>query len=278
MNQRYIDFVPTAKKSAAEPAPKPVEKPVETPAPKPAVSSVFVRRTVIKKQVLAPKPAPKPVAKPVAAPAPKPVAKPAPKEDTFAPARTFAPGREPFYGVVEDYQPAVTDNSRNYFNAFNGTQVEKRPLSRVNPAPKEESNNPAVVAENTELAEAKAKKIKSPLFGRKATKAAKVEEKATAKEVKTPEKPAAAPEKIEALKTPKPSPFIKSAQVEKRPLSKNVYHKPAAVPAQTEPTGPVTIIDKPERDAHVGLVIAIILTIVLGAAVGTAAFLLLPKK
>lgn len=272
MNQRYIDFVPTAKGSNN--VPKPVEKPV--------VSSVFVRRTVVK-QVVAPKPAEKPVVKPVEKPSPKPVEKPTPKpaEEPLAPAaRTFAPGREPFYGVIEDYQPAVTSNTaNNYFAAFNGAKVEKRPLSHVKQAEAKVNDNPAVVAENDELAKAKAKKIRSPLFGmsRKSAKAEKA-----AKSAESLDKPAVKPVKeqvgIETMKTPKPSPFIKSAQVEKRPLSKNVYQKPAPKPAVTEPSGPVTIIDKPERDAHIGLVIAIVLTIVLGAAVGTFAFLLLPKK
>ena len=44
-----------------------------------------------------------------------------------------------------------------------------------------------------------------------------------------------------------------------------------------EPKGPVTIITKPEKDAHVSMVVAVILTIILGAAAGTVAFLLLPK-
>ena len=39
----------------------------------------------------------------------------------------------------------------------------------------------------------------------------------------------------------------------------------------------VTIISKPEKDTKVGRVVAIILAIILGAAAGTVAFLLLPK-
>ena len=72
------------------------------------------------------------------------------------------------------------------------------------------------------------------------------------------------------------SPFINQAKVEKRPLSKNVYKK--NIKATEEPkTGPVTIISKPEKDKHAGLIAAIIITIILGAAAGTVAFLLLPK-
>ena len=72
------------------------------------------------------------------------------------------------------------------------------------------------------------------------------------------------------------NPFINQNKVEKRPLSKNVYQKKIVVPNE-EPKGPVTIISKPEKDAHVSLIVAVILTIILGAAAGTVAFLLLPK-
>ena len=89
-------------------------------------------------------------------------------------------------------------------------------------------------------------------------------------------KPVAKPvEKVEEYKTPK-SPFINQDKVAKRPLSKNVYRKEVATPEEI-PQGPVTIITKPEKDAHVSMVVTIILTIILGAAAGTVAFLLLPK-
>lgn len=72
------------------------------------------------------------------------------------------------------------------------------------------------------------------------------------------------------------TPFINQEKVVKRPLSKNVYAKRVTVPKE-EPKGPITIITKPEKDAHVSLIVAVILTIILGAAAGTVAFLLLPK-
>lgn len=75
-------------------------------------------------------------------------------------------------------------------------------------------------------------------------------------------------------RTPKTR-FINQDKVKKRPLSKNVYKK--EVKPVKESTAPVTIITKPEKDAKVSLVITIILTIILGAAAGTVAFLLLPK-
>ena len=49
------------------------------------------------------------------------------------------------------------------------------------------------------------------------------------------------------------------------------------VPPEEKPTGPVTIISKPEKESKVSLVVTIIITIILGAAAGTVAFLLLPK-
>ena len=73
------------------------------------------------------------------------------------------------------------------------------------------------------------------------------------------------------------SPFINRVAVAKRPLSKNVYQKKTEKAVTEKPKGPVTIIAKPEKDAHVSVVVTIILTIILGAAAGTVAFLLLPK-
>ena len=77
------------------------------------------------------------------------------------------------------------------------------------------------------------------------------------------------------FKMPKPK-FINQDKIIKRPLSKNVYRKKVVAPKE-EPKGPVTIITKPESQAHVSLIITVILTIILGAAAGTVAFLLLPK-
>ena len=72
------------------------------------------------------------------------------------------------------------------------------------------------------------------------------------------------------------NPFINTAKVVKRPLSKNIYRREVKTPAE-QPKGPVTIISKSDKGAHVSLIVTIILTIVLGAAAGTVAFLLLPK-
>ena len=72
------------------------------------------------------------------------------------------------------------------------------------------------------------------------------------------------------------SQLVQQGKANKRPLSvKNVYPEKKA--KKEEPKGPVTIITKPEKQAHAGMIIAIILTIILGAAAGTVAFLLLPE-
>ena len=78
---------------------------------------------------------------------------------------------------------------------------------------------------------------------------------------------------------PKPQ-FINQEKIVKRPLSKNVYPKKSVEAKETaikEAKEPVAIIAKPEKQAHAGLIVTIILTIILGAAAGTVAFLLLPK-
>lgn len=72
------------------------------------------------------------------------------------------------------------------------------------------------------------------------------------------------------------SPFINQGSVAKRPLSKNVYQKKVQ-PTKEGNQGPVAIISRPEKDSKAGVVVGIILTIILGAAAGTIAFLLLPK-
>lgn len=81
------------------------------------------------------------------------------------------------------------------------------------------------------------------------------------------------------------SPFMTSVNVEKRPLSpfvpkatdrpnKNVYSRPET-PAKT-PSQPVEIVDNARKKSNLGLAIAIIITIILGAIAGAAAYLFLP--
>lgn len=158
---------------------------------------------------------------------------------------TFSLKKEPRYGVVEEFRPK-----------FVKTEVEKRPLSQGH-----------FVGKKSELAEAKAKKI-----GLK--RVANSVEKPVEKSDKI-EKASKLVEDDTKMKVPK-SPFINQVKVAKRPLSKNVYER-TVKPTEEVPTGPVTIISKPEKDTKMSLVLTIILTIILGAAAGTVAFLLLPK-
>lgn len=156
----------------------------------------------------------------------------------------FAGEKKPQLGAVENL------NTR-----FVRSDVPKRPLSRTT----------HFTTGKTGIAAAKAQKI--GLRG--------------STSVKPVEKP------VEKSKTKKSSkgtyqapkvPFVNQEKVSKRPLSaKNVYPKKKIEVKTEEPKGPVTIIEKPEKQAHAGMIITIILTIILGAAAGTVAFLLLPK-
>ncbi|MBQ8985019.1 hypothetical protein IJ076_00445 [Candidatus Saccharibacteria bacterium] len=71
--------------------------------------------------------------------------------------------------------------------------------------------------------------------------------------------------------------FINTDKIVKRPLSRSVAPKKPVVVPEKEISDPARIIAKPEKDSKAGLIIAVILTIILGAAAGTVAFLLLPK-
>lgn len=169
-------------------------------------------------------------------------------EDAKVAARRKAQA-EPKYGVVEDLRPT-----------FVNTNVEKSPLGKTT------SDD----ARKKELAEIKSQKIVKRPLARKSP--AKVAKKSVAKEAAPVVKPAE--EKKETLAIPK-NRFVKT-KVEKRPLSKNVYKKEIVAPKE-ELTGPITIISKPDGSSHVGLIVTVVITIILGAAAGTVAFLLLPK-
>lgn len=148
---------------------------------------------------------------------------------------------EPEFGVIEDL------NSR-----FVGNSVEKRPLNE-----KKEVVKTAKVAKSKRLIGRRNKRedgsLKEPTI--------------VAKEASVP--------RAQTYKMPK-SPFINQEKVSKRPLSRNAYQKEIVAPKE-EKEGPITIIAKPNKDKHAGLIITIIITIILGAAAGTVAFLLLPK-
>ncbi len=167
----------------------------------------------------------------------------------------FSDEKVPKLGMIEDLTPK-----------FVKTDVPKRPLSS------RPTGGSHFRAEKTGVAAIKAQKI-----GNRANmkNSVKTEVKPVEKSVENSKKSVA----TKSTYQPPKNPFINQGTIEKRPLSKNVYTKKASIPKEilNEPQGPVTIISKPEKDAHVGLIVAIILTIILGAAAGTVAFLLLPK-
>lgn len=147
----------------------------------------------------------------------------------------------------------------NYSGRFVKAETPKRPIG-----------------EDKEVTAAKARKItasKMPVMGKKPVATAKPVAKPAVKATPVP-KPVEKKE-TETLRVPKTT-FVNTEKVTKRPLSKNVYQKKIVAPEENT-SGPVTIIDKPEKDSRIGLVVTIIITIILGAAAGTVAFLLLPK-
>lgn len=150
--------------------------------------------------------------------------------------------KKPVLGVVEDL------NSH-----FVEANVPKRPLSE----------KPIVAVKATE---AKQQKVKAKVLGPATKSVAKP----------TTVKPVKKPAENSTYKPPK-TPFINQNKVVKRPLSGNIYKKQITEAVKEEPKGPVTIIAKPEKDRHIGIIVTIIITIILGAATGTVAFLLLPK-
>ena len=238
MNKRYIDFVP-AKKASGKPNGQAVRVKVAQPR------AAMVTRTTVTKTVVAGAVAESAPVKPVAREvAPRRVAQSVPQMTEPA-IHKMPTEKKPVLGVVEDL------NSH-----FVETNVPKRPLSE----------KPVVRAKATE---AKQQKVKARVL----RPAAKPKAKPVAKP--TPVKPVEKPVENSTYKPPK-SPFINQVNVAKRPLSKNVYQKKVE-PTKEPKAGPVAIISKPEKDSRAGLVVGIILTIILGAAAGTIAFLLLPK-
>lgn len=288
MNKRYIDFVPAKKKGgqAAQPAKQATKQPVKQPARK--VQSQPVKRTVSQPMR---QPASQPVRR-VASQSVRPTggqnarpAAPVRRANTqtrtvraevprasatrVATTRTVTTSRavemngampRAAMSSAKLKEASALDEIENLNKRFVETNVPKRSLGNRN---------------DEELLRAKAKRIKAgnamrPMGGVNATN-----------RVKPVEKPVEKPTKAGAsgaFKTPA-TPFINSEKVVKRPLSKNVYQKQSEKKSvkTVEPKGPVTIIAKPEKDAHVSIVVTIIITIILGAAAGTVAFLLLPK-
>lgn len=174
--------------------------------------------------------------------------------------------RRPKYGEIEDFS-----------EKFVKTDVEKRPLGGKNSA-----------------SSAKAKKLVKSSFIEKTKEAAEkvIRGKAGKAPKSTPDEGEDADKIIESaaksakkvddkLRLPRPQ-FVNTDKITKRPLSRtsralSTTRVKKAPEPEKETTGVVTIINKPEQDSRVGLIVTIIITIILGAAAGTVAFLLLPK-
>lgn len=156
----------------------------------------------------------------------------------------------PKLGVIEDFS-----------DKFVESEVAKRPLGLTDEMAKDGAKL------------AKSKKIPKISLSRKsrAAKSAEMSDKVLKEAMEE-----AANLNAKRMKIPE-RPFVNTDKVDKRPLSKNVYQPRKVVTPVEEPKGPVTIIEKPEKDSRISLIVTVIITIILGAAAGTVAFLLLPK-
>ena len=169
-------------------------------------------------------------------------------------AANFAIREDAKLGEIEDLSPK-----------FVKMDVPKRPLG--DGTEQKEKNKKAQPTAKEEAAAVKSKKLIGRFRNKSAAKTAAKTAVKTEKETKA---------KKETFVAPKPT-FINQDKVAKRPLSKNVYQKNIVATDEKTNKGPVAIIAKPEKESKAGLVVAIILTIILGAVAGTVAFLLLPK-
>ena len=192
-------------------------------------------------------------------------------EEELPNAKTFETQSSAAFGVFEDYVP-IDSRKAGYYAA----NFEKRPLSEPARSSKAASSAAAPVADtaasatadaSAEVKAAKAEKI----LKRPDLKSSLRSEKGTEEGKSSEEK--AKPEPKSIIQTPR---FINTRNIEKRPLSKTNYQARAEAPKNVL-SDPVTIVDRPEKESRIGLILTIIFTIVLGAAVGTIAFLLMPK-
>ncbi len=242
MNRKYIDFVPTKKNVVPGGNSVPGRVARETRVVQ--RTRVVYREVPREPEVIAEK-------RPVVQAPPRVVQAARPSVS----ASGFSIKNEPRLGVIEDLQPK-----------FIKTEVEKRPLSDGR------------LVDRPGIAEAKAKKVG---LRRRMRPVEKPVENSGDNSVEKTVESLKIEQKKQVYQMPK-NPFINQDKVEKRPLSKNVYYRsgtPAhnVVQAKEEPKGTVAIIEKPKKEAHTSLIVTIIITIILGAAAGTIAFLLLPK-
>ena len=196
-------------------------------------------------------------------------------EEELPNAKTFETQSSAAFGVFEDYVP-IDSRKAGYYAA----KYKKRPLSEPARSSKAASNNdtapvadsatPVSDASEAELKAAKAEKI----LKRPDLKAGLRSEKGISDSVDTKSSDEKAKSELKStIQTPR---FINTHNIEKRPLSKTNYQARAEAPKNVL-SDPVTIVDRPENESRLGLILTIIFTIILGAAVGTIAFLLMPK-
>ncbi len=247
MNKRYIDFVPsrsrgTAKRGQAAPRVAHVEMPNKTS------SQRAVHRNAVK-----------PVARSVVSRT-MPAIATRPQRSLNKISTTKTVNRTATKTITKPVQKITSRASGSTSKTTVGPMLGVVEDLGARGAAVSTSTQKATQTKVASVAEAKAKKVKASGLRSVETR---------------PEAKATKPTTKSTYNTPK-SPFINQSKIEKRPLSKNVYQKKLVVPKE-EPKGPVTIITKPEKDSHVGIIVTIIMTIILGATAGTVAFLLLPK-
>lgn len=271
MKQRYIDFVPAKGKKGSK---KPVGGSSDGMVP---VRKESGAKTRVKPSVRI---GVKPGVKSGVKPAIKPVMKKKASEfwidedwadDGLAIEEMFAEKPDSSMdklGVIEDFQPKFVQ----------GADVKKRPLGRklaksvAKPAMKS-GVKAGVKATTRSAAGAGVKTVARPAAGAGVKAATRPAMGAVAKPLAEPgARYKGGPRGPRAA-------FVNVNKIEKRPLSRSGYasvRKPIPYKRE-EPKGPEKIITKPEKDSNAGLIITIVVTIILGAAAGTVAFLLLPK-
>lgn len=237
MKRQYMDFMPAGRVKKVR---KSTEKVVEVASetPKTVTSKTVVTKFQVSKSV-------------AQIGAPHEVAERDTKKRSIAERdATLALKQNLRLGAIEEVNPK-----------FVKTDMPKRPLGET----------AHFRLQKTEIAKVKAEKI-----GNQAKADSKADLKA---DLGTKKAEGLAVTEKAVYEPPKPQ-FINQEKIVKRPLSKNVYPKKSVEAKETaikETKEPVAIIAKPEKQAHAGLIVTIILTIILGAAAGTVAFLLLPK-
>lgn len=255
MSKRYIDFAPVRKKGGVSGVAKSATKAsananvAKNGAPMVGKKVPMVRNEALTVRKGAPR---RVVAKkpPVKKLGPEEV----PLEEIFGeklqPVGVSKGLKEPAYGVIEDYQPK-----------FVSAEVKKRPLGAAR------SISAVGAQPRSKVAHA----------GAGVATGAKVGASMAKKETTA-----------SASLAPMRTRFLNTNKIEKRPLSaRTAYANKVATVSkeavkeekkeQKKSKGPERIIAKPDKDSKAGLIIAVILTIILGAAAGTVAFLLLPK-